>query len=285
MTRLSNLPRSLSRAVLSMVFLLALSMIAQSSASAPRLSGVINLHAPPFVSVAHAQASPESVLAGIADEAGIAAYFDKGQAITLSSVRGLFRTIEVETATYILGSMQATGPGLTAYAETEDPHVYVNTNGWVMAYYLSADPVSKIVDVYNYAGGVINTKLELVLNRVAPGYTPTFYHFQYPSATKLLLVADHGTSSADDSFQINLPGTFPTYNERSWALGDEGCCGITRLLLNNVQIGTADDGGNYGNTYGVLSEAQLGTNQTHTVLVDVMSQSTGALAIVYRDVP
>lgn len=279
MTRLSNLPRLLSRAVLSMVFLLALSMIAQSSSSAPRPNGVINLHAPPFVSIAHAQASPESVMAGIADEAGIAAYFDKGQAITLSSVRGLFRTIEVETATYILGSMQATGSGLTPYAEAEDPHVYMNTNGWVMAYYLSADPVSKIVDVYNYAGGVINTKLELVLNRVAPGYTPTFYDFRYPNATKLLLVADQAIG-ADDSFTVNLPSTFPNYYERSWAVGDGWW--YETFKLNGATIGTTGSPTD-NNIYGTLTPAQLGTDQTHTV--SISNEATGALAIVYRDVP
>jgi hypothetical protein len=242
-----------------------------------RADGVIALQAPAFVGVAAAEG--EAVLAGIADEAGIAAYFDKGQAITLSSVRGLFRTIEVETATYLLGSMQATGSGLTAYPESEDPHVYVNTNGWVMAYYLSADPAGKIVDVYNYAGGAINTKLELVLNRVAPGYTPTFYDFRYPTATKLLLVVDQA-SGADDSFTVNLPSTFPNYYERSWAL--EGY--YTTLELNGSAIGST---ANYNNTYGTLTPAQLGTDQTHTVLVNYASgtAATGALAVIYRDVP
>ena len=260
-----------------LVSVMALAGFGPGRAAPPRANGLIALQAPAFVGVASAEGA--AAMAGIADEAGIAAYFDKGQAITLASVRGLFRTIEVETATYLLGSMQATGTGLTAYPEAEDPHVYVNTSGWVMAYYLSADPASKIVDVYNYAGGAINTKLELVLNRVAPGYTPTFYDFRYPNATKLLLVVDQA-SGADDSFTINLPSAYPNYYERSWAL--EGY--FPDLRLNGAIIGSA---GNYNNTYGTLTPAQLGLDQTHVVLVDFASgtPATGALAVIYRDVP
>lgn len=243
-------------------------------------NGVMLLQAPPFVSMAYAQEAAPQGIAAIQDEAGIAAYFDKGQPIMLSSVRGLFRTIEVETATYILGSMEASGQGLAGYKESEDPHVYVNTSGWVMAYYLNTDPVSKIVDVYNYAGGAINTKLEMTLNRVAPGYTPTFYDFRYPNATKLLLVAEQALGG-DNSFTVNLPSTFPDYFERSWVLGD-GYWNET-FSLNGTVIGLTGNPTVNNLVYGALTPAQLGVDQTHIVLVS--DEAVGALAIVYRDVP
>lgn len=266
------------------VLLLLIPFAVQSST--PRQDGVLTLQAPSFVTVAHAETSTPEGIAAIQEEAGIAAYFDKGQPITLSSVRGLFRTIEVETATYILGSMQATGT--INYPESEDPHVYINTNGWVMAYYLNADPVSKIVDIYNYAGGAINTKLEMVLNRVAPGYTPTFYDFRYPNATKLLLVADQAPGE-NDTFTINLPSSFPNYYERGWAFGttNQYCC-TASLKLNDVVISVLTGSGMISN-YGVFTPAQLGTDQNHTLLIETSCYNcgtpTGAITIVYRDVP
>ena len=99
------------------------------------------LKAPSFLSVAYAEdAALEAALASIFDnEAGIAAYFKSPSAISLASVAPLYRTIETQTAQYIIGSM-----AVPEYPESEDVHVYVHTNGWVMAYYLKADPVGKI---------------------------------------------------------------------------------------------------------------------------------------------
>ncbi len=260
------------------VIVLAVSALWQAQPN-PQNNAVMALQAPPFVGVALAQEAAPQGMAAVQEEAGIAAYFDKGQPITLSSVRGLFRTIEIETDTYILGSMQVSGSGLFTYAESEDPHVYVNVNGWVMAYYFSSDPVSKIVDVYNYGGSTINTKLEIVLNRVAPGYTPTFYDFRYPNATKMLLVADQAPSNSTDTFTVNLPGTFPNYYERSWALGASWAI----CSLNGDKLGQT---AGTQSIYGLLTPAQLGTDQSHTFLVDAdNSADTCALAVVYRDVP
>ena len=115
------------------------------------------LKAPPFLSVAYAQdAAPEAALASIFDnEAGIAAYFQSPSAISLASVAPLYRTIETQTAQYIIGSM-----AVPEYPEAEDVHLYVHANGWVMAYYLKADPVGKIFDWQQYTGGTtIPTRL------------------------------------------------------------------------------------------------------------------------------
>ena len=46
----------------------------------------------------------------------------------------------------------------------------------------------------------------------------TFYHFQYPNATHMLLVADQAPNDSTDSFQVN-PTSAYAYSERSWSLG------------------------------------------------------------------
>jgi hypothetical protein len=70
--------------------------------------------------------------------------------ITINSVASLFRTIEVSTTDYIIGSIPVPN-----YPETEDAHAYIHKDGWMLAYYLKVDPVGKIVDWQSYDGVTI----------------------------------------------------------------------------------------------------------------------------------
>lgn len=263
------------------------------------------LRAPAFLSVAQAQADVRVVPSEVAainvlvDEAGIAAYFNRGGSINLEQVRGIYRVVEREQKDqYLIGSVQVKTNSYT-YPETEDVHLYVNTNGWVMAYYLNADPVGKIFDAAQFDGGSINTKLEIVLGRAATalgvgsGFTPTFYDFRYPNATHLLIIGEK-TNQSVDAFQVNLPSSF-TFLERGWShwtnpQGGTTHCTFNRckLKLNDVDVntGTKPDEGKYG----TLTAAQLAAGQTHTIsLHDEFTSatifSTGALVLIYRETP
>ncbi len=117
------------------------------SSTAPQIGGgqTLRLEAPPFIRTAYAQENSTAFDLGayLDQEAGISAYYKSPDAITLSQVRGQFRTIETETADYIIGSV-----AVPNYPEENfDAHVYVHTTGWILAYYLRVDPVSKILDV------------------------------------------------------------------------------------------------------------------------------------------
>ncbi len=180
------------------------------------------LVAPPFLSIAYAQdAAPEAVPSSIFDnEAGIAAYFQSPGAISLATVVPLYRTIETQTAQYIIGSV-----AVPNYPESEDVHLYVHTNGWVMAYYLKADPVGKIFDWRSYSAAqpipttVGERSSAFVVSQIGIAQPPTtFYHFQYPNATHMLLVAELAVEHYADSFQVNPTSAFGYY-ERSWSLG------------------------------------------------------------------
>ena len=152
-------------------------------------STVFNLQAPSFVSTTNAEAG--SIASVIGDEAGISAYYQASAPIVFTSnFKAVFRTIEAETDDYIIGSV-----AVENYPESEDVHVYVNTNGWVLAYYLKANPVGKIFDWKSYTGTSIDTKLEKTLIRVASfaevTYTgATFYDFRYPNANRLMLIGE-----------------------------------------------------------------------------------------------
>ena len=75
----------------------------------------------------------------------------------------MFRTIENETTDFIVGSV-----AVPRYPERENAHVYVNKDGWIAAYYLTDEPVAKIIDWKGYDGTIMSTtKLELALQKVA----------------------------------------------------------------------------------------------------------------------
>jgi len=124
---------------------------------------VFRLQAPPFVGVARAETGSVASLAE--DEIGMSAYLEAPTGISLDDVRDLYRTIETETADYIIGSIP-----IGEYPETEDIHVYVHTDGWILAYYLVEDPVGKIFDwrAYHDSGRtVLTTRLENMVAVVA----------------------------------------------------------------------------------------------------------------------
>jgi hypothetical protein len=150
----------------------------------------------------------------IQDEAGIAAYYKAPNSLNLEMIRPLFNSIELESADYILGSIS-----VPSYSEHFDAHVYVRRDGWIMAYYLASAPSSKAIDTT--AENLDNSKLKTIMNNVAvtggaPFGAVTYYNFNYPNATHMLLVGEDG-----DVFRITIPSSY-SYYEISWA--GQGCC-------------------------------------------------------------
>ena len=63
------------------------------------------------------------------DEAGISAYVHAKSSVNLNDAKPAFATIERETDHYIIGTV-----ALSKHTEEQYPHVYVSTDGWVVAY-------------------------------------------------------------------------------------------------------------------------------------------------------
>ena len=231
-------------------------------------SNAIPLQAPRFQA---ANPQDAAALAAIGDEAGIAAYFNAGSAVTLATVRDRFRTIEAETADYIIGSVD-----VADYPEAFDVHVYVHRDGWFMAYYLAADPTSKMVDLLGYAGGTsVGTIFEEVLTIMAseagvtyPGVT--FWHFRYPNANRLMLIVEDVPDG--NTFTVKLPSSY-VFFERAW--GVEG----DRWRLNGEEMVS---GGANPVRVGTLSAAQMVPNTTYTIGVGYWDSESGVLALVYQ---
>jgi hypothetical protein len=167
-------------------------------------------------------------------EAGMSLYLNAAQALDLAKAKGVYKTIESETSTYLIGSI-----ALPNLPETDDVHCYVQKDGWIVVYYLKAEPVSKIIDWNYYSGGQLTSnKLKVGMSQMcdALGFTPTdakYYHFQFPYANGWMIAAD-SASWDTDTFKMNIPSSF-TFYERSWSL----CAGSGRTacgLLSSTQL-------------------------------------------------
>lgn len=267
-------PLSISLVVISLLF--AFGYISQPAQPMKGENYVMRLEPPSFVRSASAasDAATSEIGALLDQEAGVSAYFKSPDAINLNQVRSLFRTIETETANYILGSVPVAG-----YDITYDAHVYLNTNGWVLAYYLAADPASKIFDTNAYAGtSITSTKLRNVLSAIAsaagsPFTGVTYYDFRYPNATNLMFVAGYTTSYlVTATFQINMPSSNGYYH-RSWFRG--GCS--ASVSLNGTNLGSGE--------YGILTSSQLQPDIFNTFSVSTNctgGPGKGGLVLIYR---
>jgi hypothetical protein len=300
-----NLRKLMLTGAAAITLLVAFGLLHGPSAPA-NANTVLPLHPPPFVSIANAE--PALARTSIESEAGISAYFKTAASISLSDVRDAFRTIEVETADYIIGSVPVAN-----YPESEDVHVYVHKDGWILAYYLAADPAAKTIDWRKYHDSSrtnFTTKLESTIAVMASeagfafNYNATYYDFRYPNATHLMLIGEwvydnYYGYGATDSFEVKLPSSL-TYYERSWSLG---------RWVESTSSGAATDIAQYKldgatiksytgmppvlvwqTTQGTLTVAQLLPDQFHTIEVRAQGHpgywngayAYGGLALVYK---
>ena len=136
-------------------------------------------------------------------EAGISAY---GQVnyVDLDLAENAFKYVEKKTSDYIIGAV-----ALDNYDETHDVHVYVDTSNWIIAYYLSTEKPSKIIDWKEYYSSrtMTGSKLELALSKVVgamSAFLPDvdYYDFRYPNATNIMIVTDEESiSGVSESFR------------------------------------------------------------------------------------
>lgn len=217
---------------------------------------------------------PETVLD---DEAGISIYTDIGQTLDLSVASAEYKTIEEVTSDYVIGSLS-----LPNLPESDDIHCFVHIDGWIVVYYLKAEPVSKVIDWNWYsAGSLTKTKLNIGLEKMylALGVTPpstNFYHFQFPHANKWMIIIEALDEYGTDSFNLQIPSEF-TFYERSWSQYADG---RSIFRLDDIQINYLI--GNPGTAYGELTPAQLIPDEFHTIELEVLGYPPyiGRVAIV-----
>lgn len=203
-------------------------------------------------------------------EAGIAAYTSLGQKIDLTRAKAAFKTVEKETDTYVVGSISV--PGYEKY-EKESVHCFVHRDGWVVVYYLKEEPTAKMINWQKLG----NTKLEMGLMEacgaagVGLPYV-RYYHFQYPDATKFMILA----KVLSRSFRVMIPGSFIVY-ERTWSTTASSGSAID---IDGTDVSKKSSGSEEYGTYGLVTPTQLKPDVFHTVKP---SGGKCAIVLVYRE--
>lgn len=221
------------------------------------------------------------------EEAGMSIYINIGRSIDLAVAKTVYRTIEKETSNYTVGSIAL--PGLP---ESEDVHGFVHKDGWIVVYYLKAEPVGKIIDWNYWSGGKLTKNkvqvgLEQMGNALGASVTGAkYYHFQYPYANKSMIIMETLEVGGEDSFNITIPLEFTVY-ERSWSHYAEYTWygyypSYLKIDGNTINTITTDD----QTKYGQLTVAQLSPGMVHTV--SVSGQYSGKLygvsiALAYQE--
>lgn len=149
------------------------------------------------------------------DEAGIAAYVE-AKNITVEKLSKVpFETIEKRDETFVYGKIQKYILG-----EGEAPHVYIGLDGWIVAYFLREEPVSKMVNV-NWKGwpqwkAYLNpNSLEIVISNLCTqlkldcSSQIKYYDFEFPEANKMTIIghcAGWGCASSQRNFLVSISG-------------------------------------------------------------------------------
>ena len=94
-------------------------------------------------------------------EAGMSAYAQLDGTVDLTKAEDALKTVEEATSEYVIGSV-----GLEGYDESHDVHIYVDSDGWIIAYYLADEKASKIVNWLKFAesGSLMETKVRVALS-------------------------------------------------------------------------------------------------------------------------
>lgn len=181
----------------------------QSDANA---DGAIGLVRPWFIDEALASDDRSArAIADISSEAGISAYVKTPTAILLSRAQTAFTSITAQNSNYIMGTI--TPAGYDAYWGAQ---VMVHKTGWIMAWYHKDWLASTVVHV-NDKTFANKTKLSLAIDKVTAALritsiNPTYYHFKYPTANRMLIARKSLTSGY--MMRVSYPSTF-TYFDTS----------------------------------------------------------------------
>jgi hypothetical protein len=244
--------------------------------------GGLQLEPPSFVAlVAEAQAQEKGVNF-LQQEAGISAYVKVEQAIDITKAKGAFKTTETASDEYVIGEIAL--PGLPDEAH---PHVYVNKDGWIVAYYSNNEPASKIMQWIGYGGGPINrTTLEDAIRKVYDAIqlpypqAVKYYDFKYPSASRIMLAAKiNNLDDATVAFYVTIPQGVDLY-EASWSVYNSGR-DFGRLAIDDEWITANVNGFQYGDFTSRIKvqyrhAIKIYNDQTYT-----RGSSSVALALIY----
>jgi hypothetical protein len=229
----------------------------------------------------------EAAATYLEQEAGISMYVNTTGPLNLNTAKSAMINIENVTSDYVIGSLSPSG-----FSSDDYPHCFVHKDGWIVVYYLKinlANPgttgwLGKMVDwsdrsqiSYPITSNLLYDGLYHIATQTL-GISITnakYYHFQYPTATKLLFAIKHAQNGQTATFNIKIPDTM-TIHERSWSCyNGPGGSYTFRIDTNTISSGS---GRHYGGTE--ITEVILGPNVFHTVSISASDSIYGNNAYV-----
>ena len=176
--------------------------------------GDISLVPPPFIGVAGAS----EVKGGSAfpeDEAGIAAYINTSQEISIEKIKTIFSSVVEVGDNYIIGITP-----ISDYGGNIGVHVYADTDGWLVAYLKMDEPAAKIMqwstaDVNNPNIGVISTTLVDALIKAGDAAKVginknriKYYDFEFPNANGMMIFIRTRATHGKNLHQVEIPADY-----------------------------------------------------------------------------
>jgi len=185
-----------------------------SGGTEPGLSGSkgsVLFEMPSFVSTA--EASDILPFGFPENEAGLCAY-TKASSINVLLAKDVLTTVETLDDNHVIGTIEA------STAEKWYPHIYISSDGWIIAFIPRELPESLAIPTTLEQGfgttlgeAIIKLGLELVI-AIDPNDVK-YYHFKYPDAVGLVMGFEN-----DGMFQVTIPASVTTFSQ-SWVSDTE----------------------------------------------------------------
>ncbi|RLG13720.1 MAG: hypothetical protein DRN66_03640 [Candidatus Nanohalarchaeota archaeon] len=144
------------------------------------------------------------------DEAGISAYINTGGAIDIEQAATAYTAIEELGSTHAIGTI-----AIKNVHATDHIHVYVDVNGWIVAYLKRDEQTGKIVQ-WSGGGTTFANAISKVCSKIGVDYNSikdniTYYDFKYPDAGNMTIFKNTRSSNGDDYTHAFLPDNNTLY--------------------------------------------------------------------------
>ena len=246
--------------------------------------GIISLMPPPFIGIAGAveamggNAFPE-------DEAGISAYVNVGKSINITEAVKAFTQTEELSQTHAIGIIP-----IDNKRGTTNVHIYVDTGGYIVAYFKKTEPASNIIKwsgmdfnnpkiedfTTNAAIKALCTKIDVYYLDITDDIK--YYDFEYPDAEKMVIFLDARSSGGGEYTHISIPGKYRLY-EASYSLISD-TSDYNYLYVDGKRIASAWEGLTTG-TYD--PENVLTLEKPHTIKLSVAGRGGVGTILIYKE--
>lgn len=246
--------------------------------------GGLQLERPSLVALAATDGQEQEGVSFLQQEAGIAAWVKVSQ-IDLAQVRAKFKSPETDITVgdeYIIGEV-----ALRDLPEYIHPHVYVNKDGWIVAYYSQADPTSKIFQ-WRGVGALTMTPLQEAIIQISSTVKIEeikYHHFKYPNANRMMVIHEvNNLSSGIDSFYLTIPRGLDFF-EASWSLHHSGTSyhASSLYLDGNTLISNVSNSIRYGHlSLATGSRQEIRVNNSSGGYAGQHGSTSLIIVLIYR---